>query len=140
MVTETQLARAQAMEAHRQALIEVALGHEQVVEFLKKIHELLASLGRTDIEVKVQTHLKDDGVNVRTVLAYDSIFPRLGVANREEVAIKQRAEAVLVNVLKQAGIKLGVAMVIGTGTFVDRTHLTIFEGTVDYQGVFSEEE
>jgi len=51
----------------------------------------------------------------------------------------RRAEATLLDACFMAGIKVTTDMVIGKGTRMDRTHLTIFRGMVDYQGVFSEE-
>ena len=139
MLTEIKTDRAERMEAHRQALIEAALEHERVIAFLAKLNEILTGLGREDIEIKVETYLKNNGVAVAVSVIYDSLYPGQARTDPQKNARMEQAEATLLDALRHEDITVKSSLVEGVGHIM-RSHLFLLKARVDYQGNFSEEE
>jgi len=137
-IKETRTSQAVTMEAHRQALIEIALKNEHLVNFLSQIEELLFNIGREDVEVIVKSHLERHGVAISVSIIYDSLYPGLELEDPPRNMKIRQAEVELFEALKQAKIKIVAGFVIGESQIM-KTHLVIFKGKVYYQGVFSEE-
>ena len=133
MATETQNARAQTMEAHKQALVDTALEHEQVIEFLEHLHRLLVKLERTDVEVITETRLENTGVSIGVLIKYDSLFPGQAAKDPERSAKMRQTETTLLNALKEEKIIIGTGFLEG-GNQIMKSYYIVFRATVTYQG------
>jgi len=133
MATEAQGDRAQTMEAYKQALVNAALEHEQVVEFLEHLHRLLVKSERTDVEVTTETRLENDGVLVNVLITYDSIFPGQAAKDPERSAKMRQTETALLNMLREEEIKIGIGFLVGKYPTM-KSYYVVFQATVTYQG------
>ena len=130
-IKETQTSRAEAMEAHRQALIDAAIGHEQVIQFIEKLYEILARIGRKDVVVSTQARLENSGVLVKVAITYDIPKPGQQAYAPETNAILMQKERSLLGALREEKIKIGFGCV---DYHALQTDYVVFQGIVSYQG------
>ncbi len=121
------------MEGHRQALIDTALNHEQVVAFITELHVFLEKFGRPDIEVITEPRLSKDGVKIRVYVKFASLYPGEMARDPEKYhALKQASEQLLA-ALKTAGIRPRNSYLEGSNGSMKEYYL-VFNSLVNYQG------
>lgn len=134
MTGEIALERAKVMESHRQALIDAALDHEMVLDFLTNLKALLVRLNRNDVKIITETWLGKNGVTIRITLEFEGpLYPgQASTDPAKDTELKLRKTA-LINELEASGIVIGTIFVSGQ-EYAMTSYFDVLRITVSYSG------